>query len=85
MGVTTLKPFTVEMSVSELPESIVARFPRRPSATDRVAMTIGPAGGETEKPAALHRDLQAGIDDLDAGRARDAAPVFARLKERFAM
>jgi hypothetical protein len=27
--------------------------------------------------------LQIGVDDLDAGRASEAAAVFTRLKERF--
>jgi hypothetical protein len=79
----TLQPFTVEVSVSELPESIIARFPKKLPANTRIAVTIEPAEDEAEKLSSLRRDLQAGIDDLEAGRMDDAAAVFSRLKERF--
>jgi hypothetical protein len=81
--VSNVEPFTIEVSVSELPERIVARLPEALSPTTRVALTIEPAQNDAEKLAALQRDLQVGIDDLDAGRASEAAAVFARLKERF--
>jgi hypothetical protein len=79
----TLQPFTVEVSVSDLPESITSRFPQKLPATARVAVTIEPAEDDSEKLASLRRDLQAGIDDLEGGRSSEAAAVFGRLKERF--
>jgi hypothetical protein len=79
----SLQPFTVEVSVSELPESIVSRFPKKLPASARITVTIESAENEAEKLTSLRRDLQAGIDDLEAGRADDAAAIFARLKERF--
>ena len=79
----TLQPFTVEVSVADLPESIVSRFSKKLPATARVAVTIEPAEDEADSLSSLQRDLQIGIDDLDAGRASDAREVFARLKERF--
>jgi hypothetical protein len=78
-----LEPFTVVLPVSELPESILCRFPRRPPADARVAVTIEPAEDEAEALAALQRDLRAGLDDVVAGRVQDGADVFARLKARF--
>jgi hypothetical protein len=42
-----------------------------------------PAANETEKLETLRSDLRAGITDLEAGRANDAAIVFARLNQRF--
>jgi hypothetical protein len=41
-----------------------------------------PTKDEAEKSASLLRDLQKGIDDLDAGRSSDAAEVFARVLKR---
>jgi hypothetical protein len=81
--VREVEPFTIEVSVSELPERIASRLPKQLSETTRVAVTIEAAETDAEKLAALQRDLQAGIDDLDAGRASEVAAVFARLKERF--
>lgn len=78
-----LQPFTVEVTVSDLPESIASRLPKQLPAHTRVAVTIEPAEDETEKLTSLRRDLLAGIDDLEAGRASEAEAVFARLKERF--
>jgi hypothetical protein len=80
---TNLQPVTVEVSASELPESIVSRFPERPPAAARFTVTVEPAESEAEKLESLRRDLQAGIDDLEAGRSSDAATMFARLKDRF--
>jgi hypothetical protein len=79
----TLQPFTLELSVSELPESIVSRFPQQLPATARIAVTIEPAENEADRVSSLRRDLQTGIDDLEADRATEAADVFARLKDRF--
>jgi len=44
---------------------------------------VEPAETEAEKLAAARRDIQVGLDDLEAGRASDAKDVFARLKARF--
>ena len=79
----TLQPFTVEVAVSDLPESIASRLPKQLPATTRVAVTIEPAEDESERLTSLRRDLQTGIDDLEIGRASEADAVFARLKERF--
>jgi hypothetical protein len=51
--------------------------------TQRIAGTVEPAEGEAEKLAALQRELQAGLNDLAAGRVSEGADVFARLKTRF--
>jgi len=53
-----LEPFTVEVPASELPESIVSRFPERPPADARFAVTVEPAETDAEKLAALQRDPQ---------------------------
>lgn len=80
---SNIKPFTVVVPVSELPESIISRFPERPSADARFAVTIEPAESEAETLAALLRELQVGLDDSAAGRVSDGADVFARLKALF--
>lgn len=79
----TPEPFTIEVSASELPKRVLDRFPGRPAADARFAVTIEPAETEAEKLAALQRDLQAGLDDLAAGRVSEGNDVFARLKARF--
>ncbi|HWB48594.1 MAG TPA: hypothetical protein VG651_05755 [Stellaceae bacterium] len=66
-----------------MPEKIVSRLPRQLPKMTRVAVTIEAAESEADKAASLRRDLQAGIDELEAGNSSDAAAVFARLKERF--
>jgi hypothetical protein len=38
---------------------------------------------KNENLAALRRDVKAGLDDLEAGRASDGEDVFRRLKRRF--
>jgi hypothetical protein len=53
------------------------------AAEARFSVTIEPAESEAQKPAALQRDLQTGLDDLAAGRVSDSRQVFARLKTRF--
>jgi len=78
-----LEPFTIEVAASELPKRVLDRFPERPAAGARFAVTVEPAKTEAEKLAALQRDLQAGLDDLAAGRVSDGREVFARLKARF--
>jgi predicted transcriptional regulator len=79
-----LEPFTIEIDVSELPESVASRLPKQLSRAARVALTVEAVESEAEKFESLRRDLRAGLDDLDAGRTSEAASVFARLKERFA-
>jgi len=79
----TLKPFTIEVSASELPKRVLDQFPEPPASDARFAVTVEPAESEAEKLAALRRDLQAGLDDLAAGRVSDGEDVFARLKARF--
>jgi hypothetical protein len=79
----SLKPFTIEVSASELPKRILDRFPEPPAAEARFAVTVEPAETEAEKLAALQRDVQAGLDDLATGRVSDGQQVFARLKARF--
>lgn len=49
----------------------------------RFAVTVEPAESEAERLAALRRDLQAGLDDVAAGRVKDGEAVFADLKKRF--
>jgi hypothetical protein len=79
----TLEPFTIVIPASELPKRILDQFPEPPSADARFAVTIAPAESEAERLAGLQRDLQAGLDDLAAGRVSDGQEVFARLKARF--
>ena len=78
-----LEPFTIEVAAAELPKRILDRFPQQPPADARFAVTVEPAASEKDKLAALLGDLQAGLDDLAAGRASDGKEVFARLKARF--
>ena len=80
----TLEPFTIVVAASELPKRVLDRFPEPPPAEARFALTVEPAETEAERLAALQRDLQAGIDDLAAGRTSNGREVFARLKARFA-
>ena len=81
--VKTPEPFTIEVSASELPKRILDRFPEPPAAEARFSVTVEPAESEPEKLAALQRDLQAGLEDLGAGRVSDGRQVFARLKTQF--
>jgi hypothetical protein len=77
-----VEPFTIVIPASELPKQILDCFPEPPSADTRFAVTVEPAKSESEKLAGLQRDLQAGLDDLAAGRVSDGQEVFARLKTR---
>ena len=77
------EPITLEVAAYELPESIVSRFPKRPAASTRFAVTVEPAESDAEKLASLKEDLQAGLEDLEAGRVSAAADVFSRLKKRY--
>lgn len=81
--VKTAEPFTIEVRASELPKRILDRFPEPPEAGARFSVTVEPVESESEKLAALHRDLQAGLSDLAAGRASDGRQVFVRLKTQF--
>ena len=78
-----LEPFTIEVSASELPKHILDRFPRRPDAGARFAVTVEPAETEAEKLAALRRDIEVGLDDIAAGRVSGGDEVLARLRARF--
>ena len=78
-----MKSFTMVVAASELPERVLSRFPRRPSAKARFTITVEPEESEAEKLAALERDLRAGLDDLAAGRTSEGSAVFTRLKGRF--
>jgi hypothetical protein len=77
------KPFTVEVTASELPEALIARFPKRPPADTKFSVTVEPIQSEAEKLAALRKDLQEGLADVEAGRTSELEAVFARLKSRF--
>ncbi len=77
------EPFTVELAASELPETLAARFSKRPSADTMFSVTVAPVQTEAEKLAALKKDLQEGLDDVTAGRVRELDEVFARLKSQF--
>ena len=82
-SIKTQEPFTVVMAASELPKCILDRFPEPPSADARFAVTIEPEESDAEKLHTLRRELQAGLDDLAAGRVSEGKEVFARLKKRF--
>jgi predicted transcriptional regulator len=77
------EPFTVVISASELPRRILDLFPEPPAANARFAVTIEAEASESEKLEVLRRELQAGLDDLAAGKVRDGKEVFAELKKRF--
>ena len=77
------EPFTVELTASELPEALVAGFPTRPPADTKFSITVAPVQTEAEKPAALKKDLQEGLSDIEAGRVSEFDEVFVRLKSRF--
>jgi hypothetical protein len=77
------EPFTIVVAASELPKRILDRFPEPPSADARFAVTVEPEESDTEKLAGLRQKLEAGLDDLAAGRVSQGSEVFARLKKRF--
>jgi hypothetical protein len=81
--VSHIAPFTMEVPASELPESVLARFPERPALDARFTVTVEPAMSRDEKLAALRREIDMGLEELDAGRGIDGASVFAELKKRF--
>lgn len=60
----SLRPFTLELPVSELPDAIASRLPKRLAAATVVAVTIEATQNETEKLESLRRDLQQGIEIL---------------------
>ena len=78
-----IEPITIELSGSELPDSIVARLPERPAADARFIVTVETALSDEEMLAALRRDIEDGLADADAGRLLDADEVFAKLKARY--
>ena len=79
----TLEPFTIVVPASVLPKCILDRFPEPPAAEARFAVTVEPEESDAEKLEALRNELQAGLDDLAAGRVSDGMDVFVRLKRRF--
>ena len=79
----TPEPFTVVVPAAELPKRILDRFPEPPAADARFAVTIEPEESEAEKLEALRREIQAGLDDLAAGKVQEGENVFAELKKRF--
>jgi len=79
---SAIKPFTMELPASELPASVVARFPKRPRPNARFAITVEPALSESQKLALLRRDIEDGLADSAAGRVSDGKAVIARLKKR---
>ena len=80
-----IQPFTVEVSASELPDSVVALLPRRPPADARFTITVEPAQSDAERLEALRRDIQEGLADIEAGRVHDMDDVFDRLDARLAL
>jgi predicted transcriptional regulator len=78
-----IDPVVIELSGSELPDSIVARLPERPAADARFIVTVESAQSEEEQLAALRRDIEEGLADIEAGRVYDAEEVFAELKARY--
>lgn len=77
---TAQKPFTVEVTASELPESIVARFLQRPVATARFTVTVEPVESAPEKLEDLRQHIQEGLDDMDSGRLVDGDAAFGSLQ-----
>ncbi len=63
-----IEPVTVELSGSELPERVVARLPERPAADARFIVTVESALSDEEKLAALKREIEEGLADIEAGR-----------------
>jgi hypothetical protein len=78
----TRYPLSFTIPASELPESLIARFPERPPADARVVLSIE-SDDDDEILRALKTDIEQGLSDLDAGRVSDGAEVLARLEKRF--
>jgi hypothetical protein len=76
-------PFTVEVPASELPESLRARFRERPADDVRFKVTVEPVMSREEKLEALRREIDLGLEELDAGLAIEGPVAFAELKKRF--
>ena len=76
-------PFTVELLASELPESIVKRFPQPLMGNMRFIVTVKPIQSEKEKWTALQHTIQEGLKEIEAGRVIDGATVFSELNARF--
>jgi hypothetical protein len=83
MMAETSEAFTVEVKASDLPESVISRFSRRPTAETRFALTVEPVLSEAERLEALRRDVQEGLDASAAGQVSDGDAVFARLRAKF--
>ncbi len=68
--------------VDQLPRELIAQFPAAPPPGSRVRVTIEPAvESDAEKLAALRADIQAGLDDLEAGRTVDLETVRQRMRD----
>jgi hypothetical protein len=76
-------PITAEVPASELPEKLLAQFRERPAADMRFTITVEPALSREEKLAALRREIDIGLDDLESGHTVDGETVFAELKARY--
>jgi hypothetical protein len=74
---------TVEIPASELPEAVLIQFRERPAGDRRFTVTVAPALSREEKLAALRREIDLGLDDLDSGRVIDGETVLAGLKTRY--
>lgn len=70
---------TVEMRAEDLPESIKARLKTGLIPGMPYRVTVEPVADLEAKRAALLRDLDEGIADLEAGRVIDSEAVFAEL------
>jgi len=81
----TPEAFTLEIKASDLPESFLSRFSRRPAADTPFEITIEPIMSEAERLAALCHDLQEGLDASAAGRVIDGEEVFARMRAKFSV
>jgi hypothetical protein len=79
----SLHPFSLEISASDLPESLIARFPERPMENDRLVITIEPAETDEDKIFQLQADIEQGITDIEAGRFSSFSDVIADLEKRF--
>jgi len=75
---------TVEMRAEELPESITARMKERPIPGMPYRVTVEAVDDREAKLAALRRDIDEGIADLEAGRSQefDVEEFLAEMHRR---
>lgn len=74
---------TVEMRAEDLPDSIKARLKSDLIPGMPYRVTVEPADDLEAKREALLRDLQEGIDDIEAGRVIDSDIVFDELLAKY--